>query len=95
MTADKMTYRQIKHYVQSLGWDVRAGGYDWNLARDGVSPCDVAVDPPAVYAWFVRELTPAIQRTGQWSWPDDLDIIGPADYAARARHGKQAYLSAQ
>jgi hypothetical protein len=51
----------------------------------------VAIDPPAVYAWFVRELMPAIQRTGQWNWADDLDIIGPTDYAASAqRPARQA-----
>src|SRR5258706_14121299 len=83
---EQMTYRQIKCYAQRQRWDVSPGGYDWNLARDGVTPCDVTVDPPAVYGWFVREVMPAIQRTGQWIWPDNLDVIGTADYSAYAEY---------
>jgi hypothetical protein len=85
-----MSYRQIKSYAHNQRWDVSPGGYDWNLARDGVTPCDVTVDPPAVCGWFVREVMPAIQRTGQWMWPDNLDVIGTADYAARAERAALA-----
>jgi hypothetical protein len=77
MAANQMTYRQIQVYAQDQGWDIAPGGYDWNLARDRVMPCDVRIDPPAVYGWFVREVMPAIQRTGEWIWPTNLDTIGP------------------
>jgi len=76
MASDQMTFGQIQSYARHQGWDIGHGGYDWNLARDGVMPCDVTIDPPAVYGWFVREVMPAIQRTGEWIWPNNLDTVG-------------------
>jgi hypothetical protein len=37
------------------------------------------------HGWFVREVMPSIQRTGQWIWPDNLDVTPLADCSAGDR----------
>lgn len=70
-----LTYRQIKKWADSQGWDFSPGGYDTKVLLADLLPGDPDSMPWGVLGWLMGEVMPSVKANGSYEWPEDLDAL--------------------